>query len=88
MICYRNTYLLQEYIFVALDIFHEIVQTIDTELDVWLHFQSFRGNIFNRIILKMINEMSSVKDRAHFYLLCPPPVLHFPRHSFKMVVIG
>ena len=32
--------LLQEYIFVALDIFHEIVQTIDTELDVWLHFLS------------------------------------------------
>ncbi len=24
----------------ALDIFHEIVQTIDTELDVWLHFLS------------------------------------------------
>ena len=32
--------LLQEYIFVALDIFPQIAQNIDTELDAWLYFLS------------------------------------------------
>jgi hypothetical protein len=44
--------LLQEYIFVALDIFHKIAQNVDTELDAWLHFLSSDDPVIIRKIIE------------------------------------